>query len=167
MIYAILLILIVLLDQATKILISSHMPLNTGIELIPGEWGFSIHHVKNDGAAFSFLGDTDWGQKFFFVLTIIILPILFIVFLRLKNDKKWLKTTVIFIIGGTIGNFIDRVVFGMVTDFLWPHWFANFNVADIFLTVGAIMLIFWFLFLDDEAIIKIGKKKKKEADTNG
>ena len=104
------------------------------------------------------------GQLFFFILTVIILPILYIVFLRLPKDKKWLKTTVILILGGTIGNFIDRVVFKGVTDFIYVHFFANFNVADIALTVGAIMLIFWFLFLDNDAIIPIRKMKK---DNNG
>ena len=71
------------------------------------------------------------------------------------------------LIGGTLGNFIDRIVFNSVTDFIHIHFFpAIFNVADIALTVGAIMLIVWFVFLDDEAIIPIGKKKSKNEKQN-
>lgn len=161
MIYAIILILIIALDQITKIYVSAQGPA-WNITVIPDI--FSFRYAKNSGAAFSFLADAEWAQTAFAVLTFIILPILFIVFLRIKKEKKWLKTTLIFIIGGTIGNFIDRLIFNEVTDFIYVHFFANFNVADIFLTVGAIMLVVWFLFMDEEAVFQIGKNKKKNAD---
>ena len=159
MVYILVLFGIIIVDQLTKVLVASQGA-GWNITIIPDI--FSLTYTKNTGAAFSFLGDTEWGQTFFFVLTLIILPVLFVVFLRLPNDIKWLKTTVIMIIAGTIGNFIDRVIFKGVTDFIYVHFFANFNVADIALTVGAIMLIFWFVFLDSEAIIPIRKKKSNQ-----
>ena len=156
MVYVLILFGIIILDQVTKVLVASQGA-GWSITIIPEV--FSFTYTVNRGAAFSFLGDAEWGQTFFFVITIIILPVLFIAFLRLGKNRKWLKTTIILILAGTIGNFIDRVVFKGVTDFIYVHFFANFNVADISLTVGAIMLIFWFLFLDDEALFRIGKKK--------
>ena len=157
MIYVLILFGVIFIDQLTKILVASQ---GTGwnVTIIPEV--FSLTYTKNTGAAFSFLSDAEWGQLFFFILTIIILPVLFVVFLKLDNNKKWLKTTVILIIAGTIGNFIDRLVFKGVTDFIYVHFFANFNVADIALTVGAIMLIFYFLFLDADCLIPIKKKVK-------
>lgn len=157
MIYAILLFFIVILDQITKIYVAGN---DVNITLI--EKVLNIKYTTNSGAAFSSGANTTWAQPLFIALTVVILPILYIVFLRLGKDKKWLKTSIIFIIGGTIGNFIERIVFGAVTDFIDVPFFANFNVADIALTVGAIMLIFWFLCLDSDALIpirKIGKKK--------
>lgn len=164
MIYVLILFGVIILDHVTKIYVSAQGP-SWEIVIIPDI--FSFKYAKNPGAAFSAFAGEEWAMTFFTVLTCVILPILFVVFLKLKKDKKWLKTTVILIISGTIGNFIDRIIFGEVTDFIYVHFFANFNIADIALTVGAMMLIFWFLFLDDEALIPIKKKKVKQEEQNG
>lgn len=161
MIYVIILFAVLIVDHVTKIFVSAQGP-TWEVTIIPEI--FSFKYGKNPGAAFSSLAGVEWAQTFFIVLTCIILPVLFFVFLKLDKDKKWLKTTIILIISGTIGNFIDRLVFGEVTDFIFVHFFANFNVADIALTVGAFMLIFWFVFLDDEALIPIRKKNKEKAN---
>ncbi|MBQ7164592.1 MAG: signal peptidase II [Clostridia bacterium] len=161
MIYAVILFAVIAIDQITKIYVSAQGPL-WEVVVIPNV--FSFIYGKNSGAAFSSFAGTGWAQTFFAVLTFIILPVLFVVFLRVKNENKWLKTTIILIIAGTIGNFIDRLVFKEVTDFIYVHFFANFNVADISLTVGAIMLVFYFVFLDKEALIPIGKNRKKKAN---
>ena len=162
MVYAIILFGIILLDQITKIFVSAQGA-GWNVTIIPDL--FSLTYSKNSGAAFSSLAGKDWAQTFFIVLTCIILPVLFIIFLRVKKEQKWLRTTLILIIAGTIGNFIDRLVFKEVTDFINVHFFAVFNVADISLTVGAIMLIFYFLFLDKEAVFK--SKKSKDEKKNG
>ena len=164
MIYAIILFAVIAADQFTKIYVSAQGA-GWNVPVIPGLLSFV--YGKNSGAAFSSLAGVEWAQTFFAILTVIILPVLFVVFLRLKNNRKWLKTCITLIMAGTIGNFIDRQVFGEVTDFIWVEFFANFNIADIALTVGAIMLVFWFVFLDDEALIPIGKKRKKKNSDNG
>ena len=161
MVYAIIMFAILALDQITKIYVSAQGA-SWEVTVIPGV--FSFIYGKNRGAAFSSLANADWAQTFFAVLTFIILPVLFVVFLRLKKGNKWLKTSLILIIAGTIGNFIDRLVFKEVTDFIYVHFFANFNVADISLTVGAIMLVVYFLFLDKDALIPMGKNRKKKTD---
>lgn len=161
MLYVLVLFAIIAIDQITKIYVSAQGPM-WEVTVIPNV--FSFVYGKNSGAAFSSFAGTGWAQTFFAVLTCIVLPVLFIVFLRIKNNNKWLKTTVILIIAGTVGNFIDRIVFKEVTDFIYVHFFANFNVADVSLTVGAIMLIFYYLFLDNDALISIGKKRKRKTD---
>ena len=159
MVYVLILIFIILADQATKIAVAAQGA-GWSMEIIPGL--FSFDYTQNKGAAFSCLSGVSWAQDFFAVLTFLILPVLYIAFLYMCKNRKWLKTTFILLIGGTLGNFIDRTVFNSVTDFIHIHFFpAIFNVADIALTVGAIMLIFWFVFLDDEAIIPLGKNKRK------
>ena len=164
MVYFLVLIFIILADQVTKIAVAAQ---GTGwsMEIIPGL--FSFDYTQNKGAAFSCLSGVGWAQDFFAILTFIILPVLYIAFLYMGKNRKWLKTSFVLLIGGTLGNFIDRIVFNSVTDFIHIHFFpAIFNVADIALTVGAIMLIVWFVFLDDEAIIPIGKKKRKNEKQN-
>ncbi len=160
MVYLLILILIIAADQVTKIAVAAQGA-GWSMEVIPGLLTFD--YTRNEGAAFSCLSGVSWAQDFFAILTFITLPILYVAYLKMGKNRKWLKTTLILLMGGTIGNFIDRTVFNSVTDFIHVHFFpAVFNVADIALTVGAIMLIFWFVFLDDEAIILIGKNRNKK-----
>ena len=90
-----------------------------------------------------------------------------IIFVLWKKPKgKWLNTSIALMFSGTIGNFIDRLAFGYVRDFINVHFFANFNIADSCLCVGAFMLIFYVLFLDEDPIFKIGKKKQAVKEEN-
>ena len=92
---------------------------------------------------------------------------MFVVFYlyAMKKNYRWLKYALTFVIGGTIGNFIDRLAFNGVTDFLGfifgSYYFPIFNFADTFLVVGVIMVIVHFLFLDEEALIKKNDGKDK------
>ena len=159
MIYVILLFFIIILDHVTKIYVAGQGP---SLHVTVIDKVLNIVYKQNTGAAFSSGANTTWAQPLFITLTVIILPVLFVVFLKLGNNRKWLKTAIIFVIGGTIGNFIERIVFGAVTDFIDMHFYVC-NIADVALTVGAVMLVIWFLFLDKEALIPIkkisGKKK--------
>ena len=113
----------------------------------------------NTGAAFSILGEVEWAQTFFIILTVIAV-IGATVYLFLNGKKSlWLDISIVLVLSGAIGNFIDRIVFGYVRDFIYVPFFANFNVADVAITVGAIMLIVYFLFLDKEAILNFKEKK--------
>ena len=120
---------------------------------------FTLTYTVNTGAAWGFLSDKSWGQLFFKVLTSISLVAFVAYYLyAVKKGKTWLKCALILIIGGTIGNFIDRLLANGVVDFLsfnfWGYAFPVFNFADSFLTVGVIMLIVYYCFMDENAIFR-------------
>ena len=123
--YIILFILTLALDQISKIICDS---LKTDITVIEGI--FSIEIAYNRGASFSFLANKEWAQTFFIVLTIVVLTAGIIFVLWKKPKGKWLNTSIALMFSGTIGNFIDRLAFGYVRDFINVHFFANFNIAD-------------------------------------
>ena len=160
--YIILFFATLLLDQITKIIVDANMALYDTIPVIDNALiTFSITNHYNEGASFSFLANAEWAQTFFICLTVAVLVGAFIFLIFAKIDSKWLKATITLLISGTIGNFIDRLAFGYVRDFIDVPFFANFNVADCCLCIGAFMLIFYIMFLDQDAIIKLGKKKEK------
>ena len=126
---------------------------------------FYLTYTVNTGAAWSFLAGVSWGQIFFKILTgvALVLFVLFYIY-AFKKNYTWLKYALAIVVGGTVGNFIDRLMFNGVTDFLsfifGNYRFPVFNLADTFLTIGVIMLIIHFLFLDENAVFK----KKEDAD---
>ncbi len=144
-------VVIILLDQFTKVWIQETLPLYGNIEVIPG--CFNIVHVLNKGSAFGFLNrpDLPWVVYFFFCTTALAI-LLILHLLKTVSDED---TPLIFglgcILGGAIGNLIDRIRLGEVVDFLdfyykQYHWPA-FNVADIAITIGSMTLFFAFIFI--------------------
>lgn len=133
--------------------------------VIDGFFYFDLNH--NTGAAWSFLADKPWSQTFFKVLTIIALAgfIFVYVYSTIKN-QKWLKWSMVLIISGAVGNFIDRCIYGYVVDFLsfifGEYAFPVFNLADSFLVIGVIVAFANFLFFDENAIFS--KKKNKQGE---
>ena len=142
-------ILLVVLDQASKIyltLVNKTSPID--LEVIRGF--FRITYTCNDGAAFSILK----GKRVFFIIMTIIVVCL-IVYYLLKNEVYWVeKYSLLLIISGAVGNLIDRIMYGYVIDFLdfiiFGYDFPVFNIADSFITIGAIGLIISILFLNKE-----------------
>lgn len=130
---------------------------------------FYLSYSTNSGAGFSFLADKEWAQLFFKIITPFAL-IGFTVFYvyAVKKSYKWLSFSIVSVISGTVGNYIDRVINSEVVDFLsfqfGSYFFPTFNVADICLTVGVIMLIIHFLFFDNAAVFK--RKPKEETTEN-
>ncbi|MDD3628714.1 MAG: signal peptidase II [Actinomycetota bacterium] len=128
---------VLVLDQATKYLVIQKVPINTSVEVIDGF--FYITHVNNTGAAFGIF------QEYTKVLTVIsIVAIFLIVLLKLvvKIDTVLYNISLGFILGGALGNLIDRYFVGRVTDFLNFTFFgAVFNIADLFINVGFILAI--------------------------
>lgn len=127
---------------------------------------FYLSFTKNTGAAWSFLQNKSWSQIFFKILTIFALIIFVLLFIySVKKNYKWLNVSLSLVIAGTIGNFIDRIKLSYVIDFLkfkFGNWyFPVFNFADVFLTVGVIMLVIHFLFLDNNKLF-CGKSNGKE-----
>ncbi len=149
--------LTVILDQLTKVYFRELIESQGDIWVIDGF--FYLTYVVNTGAAWSFLANVSWAQTFFKVLTSVAL-LLFVFFYIYACQKKytWLKYALAFMVGGTVGNFIDRIAVSGVTDFLGfifgSYYFPVFNLADSFLVVGVIMLMAHFLFLDDGALLK-------------
>ena len=152
--------LLLLLDQLTKNVFRTEYSLEI-IEVIKDF--LYLDFVLNTGSAFSFLADVSWGQTFFKILTPISLVLFILGFVyAYKKGYKWLIFALTLVICGTIGNYIDRLVFSAVTDFIsfkfGSYYFPTFNFADVYLCVGVVMLIIHLLFIDESALFKNGKE---------
>jgi signal peptidase II len=139
-------IVVIVLDQVTKALVTSSLDLYQSIELLPI---LNLTHLHNTGAAFSMLaGASGWQRWFFTVLALVVSVVLFI-WLRQVNSKTQplLAVGLSLVLGGALGNVIDRVWLGYVVDFIHVHWdsinfsFAAFNVADSAISIGAACLL--------------------------
>lgn len=134
---------IIILDQITKLLADHYLNYHQPVSIIPM---FNFTLVYNPGAAFSFLSDAGgWQRWFFIVLSSVISAVLFVWLVKLKPEQKLQMTSIAMILGGALGNLIDRSIYGHVIDFLdvyyqQHHWPA-FNIADSAILVGAILLI--------------------------
>jgi len=142
-------IALILLDQASKLAVLRYLPVYSGKTIVPGF--FNLVHVRNTGSAFSLLAgaDASWRLPFFIITTLIIVGVILFAYSKTSRDDYWAKTAYTLIVGGAVGNLIDRLRFGEVVDFLdfyiqSYHWPA-FNVADSAITVGALMLFFSIL----------------------
>lgn len=132
---------IVLLDQTSKIAVRALMTEGESIKVI-GSF-FSLTYIRNDGAAFSSFS----GQKHLLILVSAVLVAAGIAVLyRTRGKSRLLTLSLCMIVGGGIGNLIDRLLFGAVTDMLSFSIFKPvFNVADIGVTVGAALLILYVI----------------------
>ena len=149
--------LLIILDQMSKNFYKELYLKNGQTTVIDGF--FYLTYTVNTGAAWSFLSEVSWAQTFFKVLTIISLVLFsFLYFYAFKHKYGWMKYSIVMTMGGTVGNFIDRLSFNGVTDFLsfvfGEYNFPVFNLADSFLVIGVIMLMIHFLFLDECALLK-------------
>lgn len=140
---------VLLLDQLTKIWIQRSIPVwEKGFTVIPGF--FDIVHILNRGAAFGFLNrhDIDWQRPFFIVISVLALGLIAALARSKEDDGPFFAYGLGLILGGAVGNLIDRVRLGVVVDFLdfyigaW-HWPA-FNVADMGICLGAAGLLVSF-----------------------
>jgi signal peptidase II len=150
-------VIIVILDQISKYIIGTLIDVNTvGYKITPF---FSLVHVWNEGAAFSLLADSGGWQQVFFITVAIVISIILTIFLK-KSPRahKWNNFAIALVIGGAVGNLIDRVFFEHVVDFLlfyvrtetFSYYYPAFNVADICVCVGAALLILISFFKKDE-----------------
>ncbi|MCU7804570.1 MAG: signal peptidase II [Candidatus Thiodiazotropha sp. (ex Lucinoma borealis)] len=142
-------LMVILLDQASKQFAESMLTLYESVTVLPF---FDLTLLYNKGAAFSFLSDQGGWQRWFFIILAIGVTIVLIGWLwRLKREEQWIAVALSLIIGGAIGNVIDRILFGQVIDFLHfhyqGHYFPAFNVADSAITVGVAIMLFDALVL--------------------
>ena len=120
---------------------------NSSIEIISGILRFT--YVENTGAAFGIMKDMRW---FFILLTVVLLAILFYLFKKSYVKNLFMRTGLLLIISGAIGNLIDRILFGYVVDFIdfYIIDFPVFNVADCLICVGAAMLLIYYIFIEKD-----------------
>jgi signal peptidase II len=136
-------LLAVILDQASKLAIAGTMKLYQSIPVMPL---FKLTYVHNTGAAFSFLSEAGGWQRWFFAgLALMISTVIAVWLARLKKHETLLAVALALVLGGAVGNLIDRLAYGYVIDFLdvyyndW-HWPA-FNIADSAITLGVILML--------------------------
>ena len=144
---------VVVLDHLTKWMATHMLDYAQPVVLLPV---LDLTLLHNRGAAFSFLSDAGGWQRWFFAAIALGVSGWIAWWLRtLPAGKAWLAAALSLILGGAIGNLIDRVLLGHVVDFISVHWgrhyFPAFNVADSAITVGAVMMVIDTLFLDREA----------------
>jgi len=137
-------VLILVADRVTKDIFEGTLSMYQRIEVIPGYFDWTLAY--NTGAAFSFLADAAGWQRWFFAAIAIVVSVVLVVWLkRLKRHETLLAVALAMVLGGALGNLYDRVVLGHVVDFILVHWqsrwfFPAFNLADTFITIGAILL---------------------------
>ena len=142
-------VVVILLDQITKYLAEAKLVYADPLAVLPS---FNLTLLYNRGAAFSFLSDAGGWQRWFFVALASIVSCVLAVWLwRIRNQgQAILAAGLALVLGGAIGNLIDRILLGYVTDFIqvwFGSWaFPSFNVADAGISVGAALLIIDALF---------------------
>lgn len=169
--YRLLLILtlgLLALDQLSKLWIVQNLNLGESISVIPGI--FEVVHVRNKGAAFGFLNswDSQWRNLFFYIISGVALVFLLSIYQKSKPSQLGLRISLSLIFGGALGNLWDRIQRGSVVDFLNFHYYNKvaafsllgkdfripldwpaFNVADMAISVGALLLA-WHLFKSEK-----------------
>lgn len=142
-------VVVVVLDQLTKLWVLASLPEYTAIPVIEGFWNW--YRTYNTGAAFSFLADAGGWQHWFFIGVAIVIGVVLVVWLARTPRHAW-RTALPFalVIGGAVGNLIDRFVHGHVIDFIQWHWrdwyWPAFNIADAAIVGGAIgIAVFGFV----------------------
>jgi len=136
---------IVALDQATKFLVIRNLPLYEDVPLISGL--LSLQHVRNSGAVFGFLsGASIPGKPYLFaVMSALALAALTYYARTIPREERLPRFALSLVIGGAIGNLIDRVRFGYVVDFVKMYWenhvWPNYNVADSAISIGLVLLV--------------------------
>ena len=136
-------LLLLALDQATKLWAAGALDYGMPVAVLPF---FNLTLVHNPGAAFSFLADAGgWQRIFFIVLSGVVSAVLVAWLWRLPREARLLGVALALVLGGAVGNLVDRVAYGYVIDFLdfhaggW-HWPA-FNVADSAISCGVVLLL--------------------------
>jgi signal peptidase II len=134
---------VIALDQATKFLASRFLDLYERVEVLP-VLDFTLLH--NTGAAFSLLAGASGWQRWFFIGLAFTVSLLLLAWIwRTPRGEKLLPLALSLVLGGALGNVIDRIAHGYVVDFIHAHWggayFPAFNIADSAITIGAGLLI--------------------------
>ena len=153
-------LIVIVADQASKWWIRTRFDLYDRIEIVP--W-LDITRLHNTGAAFSFLSDAGGWQRWMFIGLALAVTLFIMIWLRRlpRTGQTLLAIALALIVGGALGNVIDRAMLGYVVDFISVHrgtwYFPAFNVADSAISVGAALLILEALF--------DGRRKEPESES--
>lgn len=147
---------VVLVDQITKQLVVTHLALGESVDVIPKVFRFT--YVQNKGAAFGMLSEHRWV---FMVISVLAIAAIFVYLWKFRPTSRFACAGLSLIVGGGVGNMIDRCYLTYVIDFLdfcaFPKiWMWVFNVADACVCVGGGMLVLWCIM----EIVRESKKKK-------
>lgn len=134
-------IFLILADQLLKRYIVSVLPLGTSIPVVPGI--FHITYIQNPGAAFGILENQ---QTFFIVIGVAILAVAGYFYPRLQQETAWIRYGAAMLLGGAVGNLIDRIWIGRVIDFLDFRIWPIFNLADIAIVCGVGCIMYAIIF---------------------
>ena len=150
MLYELIIVLLIGIDQISKVWALSSLKEMSSIPIIKNV--FHLTYVENRGAAFGMLQN----NQSIFIIVALTASVFGLYYLHTKKVNILGKTGIIFIISGAIGNLIDRVRLGFVVDyfdfrFIWEY---VFNVADVFVVVGTIVLCIYIIFFEEEKQVK-------------
>ena len=132
-------LIVLLLDQLSKWGVSRIIALGDSVPLIPSV--VYLTHIRNTGAGFGLFQGRQWLLIW---ISVIVLGVIFYLWDKIP-EKKYVQIGVGFILGGTLGNLIDRLFYGAIVDFIDFRFWPAFNVADSALTIGAILLGIYFI----------------------
>ncbi len=141
-------------DQVTKQIVIERFHLGESISILEGF--FNLTYIRNTGAAFGILADAHPAFRipFFIAVPLVALGVIFSIFRKLPSHSVFMASALAFVVGGAIGNLIDRIRLGFVVDFLDFHWkfkihYPAFNVADSAILIGVFMILL-DLFINPE-----------------
>jgi len=138
---------IVLADQLTKYIVDRTMPLHYSIPIIDNF--FNLTYIRNTGAAFGIFSGSHEAFRlpFLIIVSLIAIGFIFMMLKRLRESETGLTIALAFILGGAIGNLVDRMIYGEVIDFLDVYWsdyhWPAFNLADSFITIGVGITLYY------------------------
>ncbi|MGX6961270.1 signal peptidase II [Vagococcus xieshaowenii] len=146
MIYLLLVIALVAIDQAVKFWTVQNIALGETIFHNPI---ISLTYLQNDGAAWSMLEGQMW---FFYIITIIAIGVLGVMIYKNRQDSKWLTLGLTAVLAGAIGNFIDRLHLKYVIDMFQVEFFnfPIFNIADVCISIGVVCIFIYLFFVAEE-----------------
>lgn len=145
-------VIAIILDFVSKQMAESFLHYAQPVYVLPV---FDLTLLYNKGAAFSFLANEGgWQRWFFTIIAISVSSVLTVWLMKLKPSEKWLSIALALVIGGALGNLYDRLAYGHVIDFIHVHWndnyFPAFNIADSAISIGAAMLLYESLFMQQK-----------------
>ena len=156
-------------DQITKAIAFAVMGENAPVTMvISGFLGFNT--VLNEGISFSIGEDGEWTQPIVIAITAVASIVIAVLICKLPKRRLLLRYALVLILAGAVGNLIDRIAMQAVRDFIYMNFgFVDFsnNVADLEITVGAVMLIICLLFVDEEAIFRSAPKEAAVQEGKG
>lgn len=136
---------VILIDQVLKRIVEKNIAIGFRKSIINGV--LNISHITNDGIAFGILRGKEWNLG----LIIIVLVAIGFIFFYYKRfqESMWMRISLGFLLGGAIGNLVDRIRIGHVVDFIDFRFWPAFNVADVSVSVGAVMLVVYMLLYSE------------------